>query len=82
MANRQGEGKLLIQRSKSTYSLSKLRGLPQPFNLMKQLKIPPFLKHSTIRWANIIFIKSLQRVCKWPGKLCMVNGRDITELSN
>lgn len=82
MANRQGEGKLLIQRSKSTYSLSKLRGLPQPFNLMKQLKIPPFLKHSTIRWANIIFIKSLQRVCKWKGEYCMVNGRDITELNN
>lgn len=65
MDNKWGERKLLsIQRSKLTHSLSKLRGLSQPFNWMKLLRIPSFLKHSRNQMAEDGLTLSLSNLCK------------------
>lgn len=66
MANRWSEEKLLsMQSSKSTHSLRKLKG-PTAIYFNEVTQDSPFLK--TVqesdggRWANIIFIKYLQRL--------------------
>lgn len=66
MGNRQSEEKLLsMQSSKSTHPVSKLKG-PAAIYFNDVTQDPPSLKavqkSDGGRWANIIFIKYLQRL--------------------